>query len=86
MSVVILAANNDRAKFSSGRSGFRNDNFRGSRGNYSGNRSYGRNDFDKRGEFSGRARGSGNAGRNVEAHRRPLPNGAQKVAQQEAVA
>ncbi|XP_024018261.1 ras GTPase-activating protein-binding protein 2 [Morus notabilis] len=84
LSIEERRANNDRAKLSSGRSGYRNDNFRGSRGNYSGNRGYGRNEFEKRGEFSGRARGNGNGGRNGEAHQRPIQNWGERVAQQEA--
>ena len=73
---MVLAANNDRGKFSSGRSGYRNDNFRGR-----GGRGYGRNEFEKRGEFSGRARvNSGH--NNGEAHQRAYPNGGGKVARQ----
>lgn len=49
-----------RGSFPSRRGGFRNDSFRG-RGNYGGggSRSFGRNDYGNRGEFSGRPRGSG---------------------------
>lgn len=79
----VFAANNDKAKFSSGRSGYRNDNFRRGRENYNGNRGYGRNEFEKRGEFSGRARGNG--GRNGDAYQRSSSNGGEKVAQQPAV-
>ncbi|OIV93345.1 hypothetical protein TanjilG_23281 [Lupinus angustifolius] len=62
LSVEERRANNDRARFSSGRGGYRNDNFRG-RGNFGGGRGFsGRNDFEKRGEFSGRARGGNNNG------------------------
>ncbi|KAE9597339.1 hypothetical protein Lal_00007421 [Lupinus albus] len=61
LSVEERRANNDRARFSSGRGGYRND-FRG-RGNFGGGRGFsGRNDFEKRGEFSGRARGGNNNG------------------------
>ncbi|KAF1872910.1 hypothetical protein Lal_00016015 [Lupinus albus] len=56
LSVEERRANNDRAR----RGGYRNDNFR-SRGNFGGGRGYsGRNDSEKRGEFSGRARGGNN--------------------------
>ncbi|XP_027352618.1 ras GTPase-activating protein-binding protein 1-like [Abrus precatorius] len=50
-----------RARIPSGRSGFRNDSFRG-RGNYGGGRGYGRNDYGNRGDFSGRGRGPGGHG------------------------
>ncbi|KAK7340644.1 hypothetical protein VNO77_21353 [Canavalia gladiata] len=50
-----------RARIPSGRSGFRNDSFRG-RGNYGGGRGYGRNDYGNRGDFSGRGRGLGGHG------------------------
>lgn len=89
---VVHAANNDRARFPAGRSGYRNDNFRG-RGNYHGGRGYGRNDYEKRGEFSSRAGGEfsgrarGNAGRSGERgdegyHQRSYPNDEGKVARQ----
>ncbi|XP_019445896.1 PREDICTED: ras GTPase-activating protein-binding protein 2-like isoform X1 [Lupinus angustifolius] len=59
LSVEERRANNDRVR----RGGYRNDrndNFRG-RGNFGGGRGYsGRNDSEKRGEFSGRARGGNN--------------------------
>ncbi|KAJ1435331.1 RNA-binding domain superfamily [Sesbania bispinosa] len=45
-----------RARISSGRSGFRNESFRG-HGNYGGGRGYGRSDYGNRGDFSGRGRG-----------------------------
>ncbi|XP_068327957.1 nuclear transport factor 2-like [Pyrus communis] len=79
---------NDKGRFSSGRGGYQNDNFRGrgnynggrgnyngGRGNYNGGRGYGRDDQEKRGEyreFPGPA-----AGRNGEAyqHQRPYQNG-----------
>ncbi|KAB2610385.1 ras GTPase-activating protein-binding protein 2-like [Pyrus ussuriensis x Pyrus communis] len=52
----------ERGRFPpAGRGGFRNDSFRG-RGNYGGGRSFGRNEYVRRGEFSGRGRG-GPAGR-----------------------
>ncbi|PON69681.1 Splicing factor-like protein [Trema orientale] len=56
-----------RGKYSSGRPGFRSDSFRG-RGNFSGGRNYGRNEFRNQGEFSGRGRGS--AGRTGEGYQR----------------
>ncbi|KAM6593835.1 hypothetical protein CsatA_001538 [Cannabis sativa] len=56
-----------RGKYSSGRPGFRSDSFRG-RGNFSGGRNYGRNEFRNQGEFSGRGRGS--AGRNGDGYQR----------------
>ncbi|KAG7975206.1 hypothetical protein I3843_06G086700 [Carya illinoinensis] len=56
-------ANNDRGKFPSGRGGFRNDNFRirGNfrGGNFGGGRGYGRNDFEKRGDFPSRTHNNG---------------------------
>lgn len=76
----MTAANNDRVRYSSGRGGFRNDNFRG-RGNFGGGRGgYMRSDVEKRGEFSGRPRG--NAGRNGETLPRAYQNGG-RVARQE---
>ncbi|KAK3012282.1 hypothetical protein RJ639_012952 [Escallonia herrerae] len=45
-----------RGRFPSGRGGFRNDSFRG-RGTFNGSRSFGRNDFVSRGDFSDRGRG-----------------------------
>lgn len=54
---MVVAANNDRVRYSSGRGGYRNDNFRG-RSNFSGGRGYMRNDVEKRGEFSGQPRGN----------------------------
>lgn len=65
LSIEERRATNERPKFQ-GRSGYRNDNFRGGRGNFNGNRSFGRNDFERRGDFSGRARGNGNGPRNGE--------------------
>ncbi|XP_062116723.1 nuclear transport factor 2 [Humulus lupulus] len=56
-----------RGKYSSGRPGFRSDSFRG-RGNFSGGRNYGRNEFRNQGEYSGRGRGS--AGRNGDGYQR----------------
>lgn len=89
--IVVIAANNDRARFPSGRSGYLNENFRG-RGNYHGSRGFGRNDYEKHGEFSGRAggefsaRGRVNAGRGGEHHgegyQRSYSNGEGKVARQ----
>ncbi|KAM3342664.1 nuclear transport factor 2 [Capsicum galapagoense] len=49
-----------RGRFTPGRGGFRNDNFRG-RGNFGGGRSYGRNEFGGR-DFSGRGRAQGGRG------------------------
>ncbi|OMO73309.1 hypothetical protein CCACVL1_17334 [Corchorus capsularis] len=46
-----------RGSFPSRRGGFRSDSFRG-RANYGSSRSFGRNEYGNRGEFSGRARGS----------------------------
>ncbi|XP_004505358.1 nuclear transport factor 2 isoform X2 [Cicer arietinum] len=66
LSIEERRANNDRVRYSSGRGGFRTDNFRG-RGNFGGGRGggfNGRNDFEKRGEFSGRPRGGNNNGNN----------------------
>ncbi|KAF3627679.1 hypothetical protein T459_04724 [Capsicum annuum] len=51
---------NARGRFTPGRGGFRNDNFRG-RGNFGGGRSYGRNEFGGR-DFSGRGRAQGGRG------------------------
>ncbi|XP_048329439.2 nuclear transport factor 2 isoform X1 [Ziziphus jujuba] len=62
-----------RGRYSSGRSGFRSDSFRGGRGNFSSNRSFGRNEFRNQGEFSGRSRGSG--GRSGEGYQRVTQNG-----------
>lgn len=74
----LFAANNDRVRYSSGRGGYRNDSFR-SRGNFGGGRGGGynsRNEFEKRGEFSGRPRGGNNAGRsNGETVPRSYQNG-----------
>ncbi|XP_068305682.1 nuclear transport factor 2-like isoform X1 [Pyrus communis] len=62
-----------RGRFTSGRAGYRNDNFRG-RGNYGGGgRSFGRNEFRNQGEFSGRARGSG--GRSADGYQRGSSGG-----------
>lgn len=87
LSIEERRANNDRVRYSSGRSGYRNDrndNFRG-RGNFVGGRGGGygsRNDFEKRGEFSGRPRGGNNGGRsNGDAVPRNYQNGG-KVARQ----
>ncbi|KAK8637179.1 hypothetical protein V6N13_064605 [Hibiscus sabdariffa] len=55
--LLFLAVGSERGFFPSRRGGFRNDSFRG-RGNYVGNRSFGRNEFGNHGEFSGRPRGS----------------------------
>ncbi|XP_048318909.2 nuclear transport factor 2 isoform X1 [Ziziphus jujuba] len=82
LSIEERRANNERGRFSSGRSGYRNDNFRG-RGNYNGGRGYGRNEFEKRGgEFSGRARVNNGPNANAEAYQRSYPNGGGKVARQ----
>lgn len=59
----------------SGRGGFRNDNFRG-RGNFGGGRSYGRNnEFRNQGEFSGWTRGGGSSSRGRESYQRVNQNG-----------
>ncbi|GLU10949.1 hypothetical protein SLE2022_277240 [Rubroshorea leprosula] len=50
-----------RGTFPSRMGGYRNDSFR-SRGNYSGSRGFGRNEYAGRGEFSGRGRGSAGRG------------------------
>ncbi|XP_015879817.3 nuclear transport factor 2 isoform X1 [Ziziphus jujuba] len=50
-----------RGRYPSGRGGFRSDSFR-VRGNYSGGRSFGRNEYGNRGEFSGRGRGPSGRG------------------------
>lgn len=77
---------------SSGRSGYRNDRndgFRG-RGNFGGGRGgggsfNGRNDFEKRGDFSGRPRGGNNNGRiNGDAVPRSYQNGGGKAPRQQA--
>lgn len=54
------------------RGGFRSESFRG-RGNFSGGRGYGRNDFRSPGEFSGKPRGGG--GRGAEGYQRVDQNG-----------
>lgn len=83
--ILVLAANNERGRFPSGKTGYRNDNFR-SRGNYNGGRGYGRNEFEKRGgEFSGRARVNNEPIANEEAYHRSYPNGGGKVARQATV-
>ncbi|XP_061360343.1 nuclear transport factor 2-like [Gastrolobium bilobum] len=81
LSIEERRANNDRVKYSSGRSGYRNDrndNFRG-RGNFGGSRGgyASRNDFEKRSDFSGRPRGGNNTGRtsNGETMPRSYQNG-----------
>ncbi|KAK4263591.1 hypothetical protein QN277_028982 [Acacia crassicarpa] len=77
LSIEERRANNDRVKYSSGRGGFRNDNYRG-RGNFGGGgRGFSRNDGEKRGEFSGRPRG-----RNGESGPRAYQNGARPPRQE----
>ncbi|XP_028803577.1 ras GTPase-activating protein-binding protein 2-like [Neltuma alba] len=76
LSIEERRANSDRVKYSSGRGGFRNDNYRG-RGNFGGGRGYGRNDGEKRGEFSGRPRA-----RNGETVPRPYQNGGRAARQE----
>ncbi|EOY22087.1 PREDICTED: ras GTPase-activating protein-binding protein 1 isoform X2 [Theobroma cacao] len=62
-----------RARYSSGKGGFRSDSFR-VRGNLGGGRGgYGRNEFRNQGEFSGRPKGSG--GRNGDNYQRANHNG-----------
>lgn len=57
-----IAVGSGRGRFPQGRgAGYRNDNFRG-RGNFTGGRGYGRNDFVGAREFSGRGRGQGGRG------------------------
>ncbi|CAK8577316.1 unnamed protein product [Lathyrus sativus] len=93
LSIEERRANNDRVRYSSGRSGYRNDRndgFRG-RGNFGGGRGgggsfNGRNDFEKRGDFSGRARGGNNNGRiNGDAVPRSYQNGGKAPRQQAPV-
>ncbi|KAI9124852.1 hypothetical protein K1719_004179 [Acacia pycnantha] len=77
LSIEERRANNERVKYSSGRGGFRNDNYRG-RGNFGGSgRGFSRNDGEKRGEFSGRPRG-----RNGETGPRAYQNGARPPRQE----
>ncbi|KAK7295463.1 hypothetical protein RJT34_18372 [Clitoria ternatea] len=57
--VGSVTSSTGRARIPSGRSGFRNDSFKGRSGNYGGSRGYGRSDYGSRGEFSGRGRGHG---------------------------
>nr|POE75915.1 cytochrome p450 [Quercus suber] len=63
---------------------YQNDNFRGcgnfSGGNFSRGRGYGRNDFERRGDFSNRTHG--NAGRNEETVHRVYQNGVGKATRQ----
>lgn len=53
-----LTVGSTRGRFSPGRGGFRNDNFR-VRGNFGGGRSYGRNEFGGRGRVQGGRGGEG---------------------------
>jgi len=78
--VWFLAVNNDRGRFS-GHAGYRNENFRG-RGNFSGGNFSvgGRNDFERRFDFSNRTRG--NARRNEETGHRVYKNGGGKATRQ----
>ncbi|KAK3032567.1 hypothetical protein RJ639_036806 [Escallonia herrerae] len=64
-----------RGRFPSGRGGFRNDSFRG-RGTFNGSRSFGRNDFVSRGDFSDRGRGPG--GRSGEAYQQGRGRGSRQ--------
>ncbi|CAI8617622.1 unnamed protein product [Vicia faba] len=93
LSIEERRANNDRVRYLSGRSGYRNDRndgFRG-RGNFGGGRGgggsfNGRNDFEKRGDFSGRPRGGNNNGRiNGDAVPRSYQNGGKAPRQQAPV-
>ncbi|XVE56798.1 hypothetical protein DITRI_Ditri04bG0039800 [Diplodiscus trichospermus] len=62
-----------RARYASGKGGFRSDSFRG-RGNFGGGRGgYGRTEFRNQGEFPGRPKGSG--GRNGDNYQRANLNG-----------
>ncbi|XP_022736224.1 ras GTPase-activating protein-binding protein 2 [Durio zibethinus] len=62
-----------KARYTSGKGGFRSDSFR-ARGNFgSGRGGYGRNEFRNQGEFSGRPKGSG--GRNGDNYQRINQNG-----------
>lgn len=57
-----IAVGSGRGRFHPGRgAGYRNDNFRG-RGNFTGGRGYGRNDFVGAREFSGPGRSQGGRG------------------------
>ncbi|OMO53137.1 hypothetical protein CCACVL1_28863 [Corchorus capsularis] len=68
-----VSSSGGRARFSSGKGGFRSDSFRG-RGNFGGGRGgYGRGEFRNQGEFSGRPKGSG--GRNGDNYQRANQNG-----------
>ncbi|CAN6571918.1 unnamed protein product [Malus baccata var. baccata] len=74
----------ERGRFPpAGRGGFRNDSFRG-RGNYGGGRSFGRNEYVRRGEFSGRGRG-GPAGRSGYGYQARGRGGRSSEANQNAV-
>ncbi|KAL6973483.1 hypothetical protein U1Q18_027670 [Sarracenia purpurea var. burkii] len=71
-----------RGRYSSGRGGFRNDNFRG-RGNFGGGRAYGRNEFRNQGEFLSRPKGP--SGRMEEGYQRVDQNGSGRFGRQGGV-
>ncbi|XAR51235.1 hypothetical protein NMG60_11005801 [Bertholletia excelsa] len=62
-----------RGRYPSSRSGFRNDSFRAGRGNFSGGRGYGRNEFRNQGDYLGRPKGP--IGRTGEGYQRVDQNG-----------
>lgn len=70
--MLFTVGSGGRGRSTSGRGGFRNDNFRG-RGNFGGGRGYGRNEFRNQGEFAGRPRGP--TGRNGDGYQRVSQNG-----------
>ncbi|GMN42098.1 hypothetical protein TIFTF001_011315 [Ficus carica] len=70
-----VGSNARGGRLPSGRGGFRSDSFRG-RGNYTSGQSFGRNEYNNRGEFSGRGRGSaGRAGDGYQRGRSGRPSG-----------
>ncbi|KAI4343975.1 hypothetical protein L6164_011256 [Bauhinia variegata] len=68
-----------RGRYSSGRSGFRNESFR-NRWKYGGGRGYGRNEFRSQGELSGRPKGS--AGQKGDSSQRVSQNGGARYGRQ----
>ncbi|XP_021901679.1 ras GTPase-activating protein-binding protein 1 isoform X2 [Carica papaya] len=71
---VSSSSSSGRGRYSSGRSNFRSDSFKGRGGNFGGSRGYGRGEFRSQGEFSGRPKGS--SGRNGgEGYQRVNQNG-----------
>lgn len=55
MFFILAVVSSGRGRFSSGTGGYRSDSFK-SRGNYSGGRAYGRNEYRSRGHFPGHVR------------------------------